>query len=222
MDLSVVIPFYNEEENIAKVLERVSDILCNVKHEIIAVNNGSSDETSQIIDKYTWKNLRKVSLKKNLGYGHGVTTGFNNATGKYLCWIDGDGQLDPKCILSLYKMAKKKGPAMYKTKRSQRKDGLQRKILSIGYNKLTKLLFGIDSQDINSCPKLFPRELFEKYPFESKDWFIDTEVMIKAKKMGLKTHEIPVIFNKRTSGSSNVYYITIGEFINNIFRYYSK
>jgi len=84
---------------------------------------------------------------------------------------------------------------------------------------LLNLLFGIRSKDINSCPKLMRRSCYIKINPSSYDWFIDSEVLIRAKQFKYKIKEIPAIFSKRKKGGSNVYWHTIFEFVRNILQW---
>jgi len=219
MKISIVIPFYNEEKNVEGVIK---DIVSSLKetYEIIAVDNGSSDRTGEIIDKLTSEKIRKVRIKKNLGYGYGVLKGLECAKGEWIGWIDGDGQTDSGYIMKLYNLAKEKKNGIFKIKRVNRHDGLQRSVFSRLFNLFTSGLLGIKSKDINACPKLFRREVFAQMKLQSKDWFIDTELLLKAGRMKLPVYEVPAVFDKREEGKSNVYLHTSLEFVKNILKYY--
>ena len=80
----------------------------------------------------------------------------------------------------------------------------------------------MNERDVNGTPKLFKRSSYEKINLVSNDWFLDAELLIKAKSKKLSIKEIPAIFTPRAGGSSNVSYLTIFEFLFNIFRYRLK
>ena len=85
---------------------------------------------------------------------------------------------------------------------------------------MTLLLFGgLGSIDINGNPKIMPREYLERMHLQSKDWFLDAEVMIKAKRLKLPVFEMNVIAQMREGGESNVRGSTIREFLINLYRY---
>ena len=79
-----------------------------------------------------------------------------------------------------------------------------RKIASIGYNLLLRLLFSLDVKDVNSKPKLMTRKIYKGLSLTSKDWFIDSELLLKACSKKLKIVEVPVIYKKREKGKSTV------------------
>ena len=93
------------------------------------------------------------------------------------------------------------------------------------YNTLMLLLFpNLHSSDLNGCPKLFKRDVFQSLGICSTDWFLDPEIMVRATRAGIKVAEVPVVFRTRVHGHSKVRAATIVEFIRNIirFRLYGK
>ncbi|MBD3361817.1 glycosyltransferase [Candidatus Woesearchaeota archaeon] len=220
-DFSLVIPFYNEEHNIELVLSSLSQELKkhNIDYELVAVDNGSRDKTNKLICNLTKKDprIRLVTVDKNKGYGFGIVSGLKTTTGQVVGFMDGDGQISPNSLYACY-AALKENPRLHLTKtfRVNRKDGLRRGFLSLSFNQLLQILFNINSKDINSCPKLMKRECYEKIRPSSKDWFIDSEILIRAKQFRYTIKEIPARFNQRKKGKSNVYWKTLFEFINNL------
>src|SRR5262249_39383975 len=96
----------------------------------------------------------------------------------------------------------------------------RRKIVSIVYNGVTLVLFGgLSSLDVNGNPKLLPREWLERMRLESKDWFLDAEMMIKAKRLGLPVLEVDVPGHERAGGASKVRASTCGQFMRNLLAY---
>jgi len=107
-----------------------------------------------------------------------------------------------------------------KVRRRFRKDGLIRKITSIFYNGLMLLVFGrLEVIDINGSPKIFSRDAFRRMRLESVDWFLDPEIMIKAKHLSLTPLELNVRGLLRQGGKSNVRFTTVLEFFKNILAY---
>ena len=99
-------------------------------------------------------------------------------------------------------------------------DGAIRKVVSVIYNVSAAALFGgLGSIDINGNPKILPRDYLDRMYLQSKDWFLDAEIMIKAKQMGLGVVEMNVFSQMREGGSSNVGMGTCLEFLKNLFRY---
>lgn len=105
IDLSVVIPLYNEEENVELLYESVSKALkgCGRVWEIIMVDDGSSDETLAILKKLAdvEKNVKVISFRRNFGQTAAMAAGFDNAVGEVVIPMDGDLQNDPADIHKL-------------------------------------------------------------------------------------------------------------------------
>lgn len=106
VELSIVVPIYNEEKAIQGFLKKLKDVLKNVKinHEIIAVDDASSDKTYERLKKV--KGIKVVRHPYNKGYGASLKTGARKSKGKYVLFIDGDGEHDPKNIPKLIKHRK--------------------------------------------------------------------------------------------------------------------
>lgn len=222
-ELSIVIPFYNEERNAEEVLTNLSKEFTKNKmsYEIIAVNNGSWDKTSEIITKLANKNkkIKKVTVKKNIGYGFGIRTGLKHAKGKYIGYGWGDTQIPTKAFVNVFNNLKRKNLDICKVKRTNREDGLFRKLQSSTYNTMMLLLFRINIKDVNGCPKIMRREVHKSLNLQSNDWFLDPELIIKAKRQKYKIFEVPVIYKKRKGGKSKVDLKTPFEFFKNMLRY---
>jgi glycosyltransferase involved in cell wall biosynthesis len=106
VELSVVVPIYNEEKAIQGFLKKLKEVLKNIKisHEIIAIDDFSSDKTYEKLKKV--KGIRVFRHPYNKGYGASLKTGTRNSKGKYVLFIDGDGEHDPKNIPKLIKHRK--------------------------------------------------------------------------------------------------------------------
>jgi len=219
-NLSIVVPFYNEEKNVRNVVYALIKNLqkLDIEYEIILVNNGSKDSTLNIINSLIKNNkiLKKVDLKKNKGYGNGILNGLRVARGNYVGFVDGDGQFGFDNLIKAYKKLEKSGLDFCKGVRVGREDGLIRNLLSISYTFFVNLLFFTDIEDINSKPKIMKRECYNKLNLNSKDWFIDSEIMLKIKKNGFKYDEIPLISKKRSEGKSSLGFGAIIQFLKNI------
>ena len=207
-DLSIVIPFYNEEENVERVIEGLcSEFTKNdINYEIIAVNNGSYDRTPELLKKLADKfpPVKIVRVELNQGYGWGVIQGLKSASGKFVGYMAGDGQIRPENVVMVFEKMKAGGFEFAQGKRISRADGLLRKINSMVFNTLFQILFASPVTDIGSNPKIFTRSLYEKIYPVSKDWFIDSEVIIKSSGLDAKMTEIPLVFHKREKGSSHI------------------
>ncbi|HIH17782.1 MAG TPA: glycosyltransferase family 2 protein [Nanoarchaeota archaeon] len=224
-EVSIVLPFYNEEGNVRKVLQDLSSEFgkSKIDYEIIAVNNGSWDKTPGIISDVKKKNKRvkRVDVKKNQGYGFGILTGLKSAQGKYIGYGWGDGQVLASDFVKVFQTLKESKVDICKVRRVTREsEGFSRNFRSKGYNLLISSLFFMNLKDINGCPKIMKEEVYRNLNLQSRDWFLDPELIIKAKRKGYKILEVPIIFKKRERGKSNVGFIkTDFEFLKNIIKY---
>ncbi len=224
-DLSLVIPCYNEAFVIRNTATRLWRVFRdeNVDLELILVDNGSKDETGAIIDQMIIDGFPVIKgvVEINQGYGNGVLEGLKLAHGKFIGFACADGQVEAQDVCKVYDLAANaQFPLLAKVRRRFRMDGLQRKLVSIIYNILANLVFGnLGSIDLNGNPKIFPSKYLERMNLQSKDWFLDAEVMIEAKRLGLKIFEMNVIAQMREGGSSNVRGFTIIEFLRNLLKY---
>lgn len=220
-------PFYNEEDVIEEVVRSLI-LQCQkngLRVKLILVNNGSSDKTGEIINrlKGEFNIIKSVTIGKNKGYGYGIRRGLAVCDSSYIGYMWGDGQIKPIYLVRVAKeLLSDSTLDICKVVRVKRYDGLKRNLITKMYNFLFSALYLTKVRDVNGTPKIFKRSLYEKINLVSNDWFLDAELLIKAKNMKLKVKEIPAIFTPRAGGSSNVGYLTIFEFLFNIFRYRLK
>ena len=124
--LSVVVPCYNEAENIPLIVSKFNKILeeSDEDIEVILVNNGSSDDSKNIFEKTISdikEDIRVLNVKKNIGYGHGILSGLKIAKGEILSWTHADLQTDPSDVLSALKKFKKYNDSQLVVKGKRRK-----------------------------------------------------------------------------------------------------
>lgn len=223
--ISLSIPCYNEEEVLRDTVTRLASVFetAGVDVELVLVDNGSTDRTGEIMDELVDEGLpiTKVVVDDNIGYGNGVLQGLAACRGTHVGFICADGQVEPADVLRVYQMcASSKTPRLVKVRRRFRMDGLNRKVVSVAYNFMTAALFGgLGSIDVNGNPKVFPREYLEPMKLRSTDWFLDAEVMIRAKQLGLEVLEFNVLAQARGGGTSNVRAETCWEFVGNLLRF---
>lgn len=224
-DLSIVIPCYNEE----KVLELTMPPLVetfqasDVRLQLILVNNGSKDRTSDVIDRLIARGLpvTKGEVALNRGQGLGFLTGFHLAEGHFVCNLCADGQVQPADVLRIYRAAVQAPvPSVAKARRRFRQDSWIRKIISIIYNGMMLIIFpGIHTLDVNGNPKILPTESLKQMELSSTDWFVEAELMLKAREMHLPVIEVDVPGQLRQAGRSHVRADALIEFLKNIARY---
>ena len=126
-------------------------------------------------------------------------------------------------VIRVYHLMKENGLDLSKTYRAKRNDGSYRKLISLVYNFIFKILFpGLNVWDINSKPKIMTRDFFEKIELNSNGWFIDAEIMILARRLYAKIGEIDTVFHGIHSRPSFVKPLSILEFLGNLLWYRLK
>ncbi|MDD3726341.1 MAG: glycosyltransferase family 2 protein [Candidatus Ratteibacteria bacterium] len=205
--ISVILPAYNEEENIATAIISIKDflaVLCD-NYEVIVVNDGSSDKTGERAEHFARQDPSHVRVfhhSSNKGYGTALKTGFSNARYEYIFYTDSDNQFDIKELKNFLPLIEKYDIVIgYRIKR---KDSLLRIFLSKGYNYLIFLLFHLKVKDVDCSFKLFHRYVLDAIKIECDDFFIDTEFLVRAKKAGFYIAEQGVSHYPRKQGKTTV------------------
>ncbi len=224
-DLSLVLPCHNEADAIRGTVTRLAQGFRerNIDLQLVLVDNGSRDDTGKIIEELVQEGLPvvKAVVQVNQGYGNGVLQGLPLCRGRLVGFMCADEQVAATDVVKLYEAAAKaKTPKLFKVRRRFRMESLLRRVVSVTYNMMTRLLFGdLGSMDLNANPKILPREYLERMNLRSKDWFLDPEVMIKAKALGLVVFEMNIFAQMRAEGVSNVRPATCWEFLVNLLTY---
>ena len=123
MKLSIVVPCYNEEENIPLLLKRFEDVAKGEDMEVILVDNGSTDGSAQVFEKLLpdYPFARKVKVEVNQGYGYGILQGLKECRGEYIGWTHADMQTDPADIVKALRIVEEeKGLVFVKGNRKGR------------------------------------------------------------------------------------------------------
>lgn len=223
--ISLVMPCYNEEACLRATAGELLDAFAQagVPLELVLVDNGSRDATGAIIDELIAQGrpVVKVRVAENLGYGNGVLQGLKACRAPLIGYLCADGQVAAVEAVRTYQQARDAAaPVLAKVRRKFRQDSWRRKLVSILYNLGMQFVFGwLGSIDLNASPKVFPRQALASLRLESRDWFLDPELIIKARKLGLKVIERNVEGLPRAGGKSNVGYSTCLQFMKNILRY---
>ncbi|MFA6518502.1 MAG: glycosyltransferase family 2 protein [Candidatus Shapirobacteria bacterium] len=204
--LSIVIPVYNEENTIEKIIKRVADVdLGEIKKEIIVVNDGSTDGTGDKLGKIIKSKKLPIVLVnhlKNQGKSMALRTGFKKMTGDVAVVQDGDLEYDPNDFKTmLAKMMENKVRVVYG---SRQLGGRKNHYSGIGFylggqvlTLLTNLLYGGNITDEPTCYKMFETKLLKSIKLESKRFEFCPEVTAKILKSGEKIYEVPISYNPR-------------------------
>ncbi|MCS6884260.1 MAG: glycosyltransferase family 2 protein [Acidobacteriota bacterium] len=202
-----VLPAYNEEENIETAARNLLEVLRKLpfeEREVIIVNDGSTDRTGEIADRLSTElpEIRVIHHPKNLGYAKALKSGFTNARSDLIFYTDSDNQFDVREIKNF--IAPIEDYDIVCGFRIYRYDPLTRLFLSWGFNLLVRIIFRIRVRDIDCAFKLFRREVFEKVTIESEKFFVDAEILAKARYHKFSMTELGVRHYPRMAGRSSV------------------
>lgn len=203
MDLSVVIPIYNEEKNIQILYERLSTSLTKLElsYEIIFVDDGSTDKSFDILKDIQKKdeNVVLISFRRNFGQTAAFCAGFKEATGNFIVTMDGDLQNDPEDIGKLLKVLEQ-GYDLVSGWRKNRKDSfINRKLPSMIANWLISKVTGVNLHDYGCSLKAYRSEIIKNLKLYGE---MHRFIPALANQIGAKITEIEVSHNPRLYGKS--------------------
>ena len=201
--ISIIIPVFNESESIGYLLDEVLNVMCSNKlnFEIVVVNDGSQDSTSNVLDELTIKikELSVISLRTNYGQTAAMAAGFDNSNGEVVITLDGDLQNDPTDIPKLISYINE-GYDLICGWRYDRKDKLiNRRIPSKIANKLIANVTGLKLHDYGCSLKAFKKEILDDIKLYGE---LHRFLPVLAKIEGAKIKEIKVNHRSRKYGSS--------------------
>ena len=170
-DLSVVVPAYNEAENVENLAAEINVALAGIAHEMIFIDDASTDDTKSVLInmKTRFPHLRVLSHRQNSGQSRGVRSGILAARAPIIATLDSDGQNDPADIPKLFaQLTRDDAPeslAMVGGRRAKRIDSAAKKIGSRIGNGVRKRLLKDDADDTGCGLKVFKRDAFLRLPY---------------------------------------------------------
>lgn len=200
--LSIIIPCYNERENIIKILDKVDQ--AKVPHkEIIVVDDMSTDGTREILEKQVKSRVAKVIYhEQNGGKGAALRTGFSHASGDIVIIQDADMEYDPmeypKVIAPIIAG---EADVVYGSRflESKAKGYLSNRLANKFLTKLSNLFTGFHLTDMETCYKAFKREIIQSVDIEEKRFGFEPEITAKIAKMKVRIKEVPISYYPRTN-----------------------
>jgi glycosyltransferase involved in cell wall biosynthesis len=205
--LSAILPAYNEAENIAPMVESTLRVLPDLADdwEILIVDDGSADETgevaSRLVDEHG-PNVRLLSHPANRGYGAAIRTGLQHARHELIFYTDSDRQFDVAELIYFLPMMDDHDLVI--GFRVYRYDAAFRSVISWGYNRLVAVLFRAHVRDVDCAFKVMRAEVRDKVQLETDDFFIDTELVARARKWNFRIGEKGVRHYPRVAGETTV------------------
>ncbi len=202
--LSIVFPCYNEEANVATMIEQSVKTAesYGMDYEVVVVDDGSRDRTSEIVKKMAAQNpkVRLVQHEKNQGYGAAVRTALKGAKKDLVFFTDGDNQFHLSDIDKLF--SRIDDCDVVAGYRISRQDKWHRRLNGFLWTQGNKVLFQIPVRDVDCAFKLFRRKVLDGLELKSKQLLIHAEVIARLRKRGWRIQEIGIPHYPRTAGKA--------------------
>lgn len=206
IDLSVVIPCYNESANLPGLVDAVSRAVPDdIAMEVIFVDNGSTDDSARVFAELLPRHPFAVGVRVpvNQGYGHGILTGLRRAGGRVVGWTHADLQTDPRDVVDGYRACRTRlldGRTVLKGRRVGRPPF--DRLFTGGMSLFASLALRGRFSDVNAQPKLLPRALLDDMGAAPNDFSLDLYLLWLAARKGYAIVEHPVSFGVRTHGEA--------------------
>jgi len=201
--ISIVIPAYNEEKTIEKVIRDALLALKKIttKYEVLVVNDGSSDSTKELLEKISSRNrhVRAISFKENQGVGAALHALYKEAKGEFIFINAADDQVKMKELLVLLPYIADNDIVV--GRRMNRADSRFRKLASGLFSLVLRLRFGVPAKDVDSV-KVYRASALGKVRPQSRTAFIEAEILIKAAQKKLRIIEVPIKHYSRKHGKA--------------------
>lgn len=212
MRISVILPMYNEEENVINTLKRVESVLEDYKYyEIIVVDDGSSDDTFKLLEDFTSSNPKIHVLKhlKNKGMGRALRTGFKKAKGDIIITLDADLSYNPLFIPKLINELDDENVdivigSQYMAGGKTEDIPFLRLFISKMANKIVGYAIADNISTVTGILRAYRKEVLDSIEIDSSGTEINPEILAKAKAIGCNIKEIPVVLEGRKLGESKI------------------
>ena len=202
--LSIFFPCYNEADNVKTMIEQSVQIGNDygIDYEVVVVDDGSSDQSAQIVREEARKNprIRLIQHSQNKGYGAALRTGLGNVKKDLVFLTDGDNQFRLSEMEKLF--SKIDSCDVVVGYRINRQDKAHRRLNGFLWTSLNKILFSLPVRDVDCAFKLFRRKALEGMELKSDHLLIHAEILARLKKKGCKIEEIGVTHYPRVAGKA--------------------
>jgi glycosyltransferase involved in cell wall biosynthesis len=210
IDVSVVVPYYNPGERLRRTVEDLVRVLdgCGLSYELITVSDGSTDGSPFTLAGFPDHVVRRVSYATNVGKGHALRVGLSMGQGRYLGFIDSDGDISPELLPSFLSIMEDEEPDMVVGSKRHRESSVHytpvRRLYSRLHQGLVRLLFGLNVRDTQVGIKLVDRRVVaDVLPLLREDRFaLDLELLVLAQRLGYtRIVEAPVRIEERVGST---------------------
>ena len=200
--LSIVVPAYNEEATVHRVVDAIADLNLTCDYEVIVVDDGSTDGTREILDTFSGDHVVVLHHDENRGKGAAVQTGLAAATGTHLLIFDADTEYDPHDIASLiYPLQTGRAEVVFGSRMAGFGTVHPSLFHMIGNHVMTwaaNILFGAAISDLHTCLKLLPIPLLRSMNLTENGFGLDTEIASEMLRMGFRPYEMPISYVGRS------------------------
>lgn len=199
--LSVLLPAYNEAENLAELVPEIAKVLdhAGISHEIVVVDDGSTDDTRAVMADLRSDTVRSIRLRRNSGKSAALAVGVEQIRGELLALMDADGQDDPKELPRLLAELDRAGLDLITGRRSVRNDRFVKRTTSKLYNGATARVTGVPGRDFNSGLKVMTTDLARSVELYGE---LHRYIPVLAVWNGFQVGEVDVEHHERRHGSS--------------------
>lgn len=197
--LSIVVPLYNEEDNVTLLTHKIHEALVGYNYEIVYVDDFSTDQTKKVVKDLNDQKVALIVLKKNYGQSLALAAGIDYANGDYIITMDGDLQNDPSDIPNMLSFAITEEYDLVTGIRQKRKDSLVKKIPSKIANFLVRRVTKLDIKDNGCALKVFTKEIAKGLNLYGE---MHRFITLLAHLEGAQIKQVPVKHHARHAGVS--------------------
>jgi len=206
--LTVFFPCYNDAKSIGDLVSEADRQLrsCVDDYEILVINDGSSDDSAQVLQRLsaTFDRLRVVTHERNRGYGGALTSGFRNATKDCVFYTDGDGQYDLADLAAVLVLLTDDTDFVNGMK-MRRQDPAHRVFFGNAHQFMMRWLFWLPVTDVDCDFRLIRRDVLQQIDFTRSSGSICVELVKKAQRAGARFREVSVHHRERRFGRSQFF-----------------
>lgn len=200
MQLSIIVPVFNEEKSLPIILERL--LALEVEKEIIAVDDGSRDNSPTILQKFAdEKKIFYIKHNINQGKGAAIVSGLEKATGEYVVVQDADLEYDPNDIINMLAAARRhQADAVFGSRIHNPQSGISYRRYYWGGRLLTmlaNLLYGVNISDESTCYKMVRTNLIKSLHLTCRRFEFCPELVAKLGKRKIAIFEVPIAYHPR-------------------------